>query len=148
MIEGKQPKSNVKMLDLEDKNSRLVELVQKVIEENKILRKNLISIQESFEVICNYNQKLASLVQSMKDKSTLQEEEHMKAMNVFNFFREFYRVASEEKWQPPNGEAFLAKIFEGLQKFSEAAASKEKGFDIDAKLLFQNRKCFSIFNTI
>ena len=137
-----------KLLELEEKNARLIDLVQKIVEENRTIRKNFILVQESFEIVCDYNQKLASLVRSLRDRGELQKDDAARNATVVRFFRELLKSCAEEKWQPPSGERFLAKVLEGLQKFDEPPAREDDALESEARSLLRNRKCFSMFNTL
>ena len=118
MVEEKNVKSSIKLLELEDANQRLTELVQKLLEENEKLKRQSLFANESFNTLTEYNKKLCFLAQHYCDKLKSVSGLLKRYAHVYTFFRELYKSTSEPG-ESMDGRELFKKIYQALEAFNK-----------------------------
>jgi len=147
MIEDKNKKPGIKIIELEDANRRLTDLVQKVLEENEKLKKQEAMTRKGHAVISAYNKKLCNLVNHYSQKLKSSNSLLKRYSNVYSFFQEFYSVAARNSEDIETKEMFK-KIYEGLQRYNLSQQSEVFEEEQAKFVLTRNPHQFSFFQTI
>ena len=147
MIEDKNKKPGIKIIELEEANRRLTDLVQRVLEENEKLKKQETMTRKAHATISAYNKKLCNLANHFSQKLKCSSSLLKRYSNVYSFFQEFYSVAARSSDEMETKEMFK-KIYEGLQRYNISQQSEVFEEDQPKFVLARNPQQFSFFQTI
>jgi hypothetical protein len=147
MIEDKNKKPGIKIIELEEANKRLTDLVQKVLDENEKLKKQEAMTRKAHEVVSAYNKKLCNLVSNFNQKLKTSNSLLKKYSNVYSFFREFYNSAARSADEMETKEMFK-KIYEGLQRYNLSQQSEVFEEEPAKFVLARTARQLSFFQTI
>lgn len=133
-----------KFAEMEAKNVRLTQLVQRLAEENKEAQRGMTSLRAALGELTSANLNLCQVAQTLKSQVESLTGTNQRLSRVTSFFRALLRPETKPACAHAFCQRFLAKIIEGLKR--EDAPETDPGETLP---VFESlRRNYSLFYTI
>lgn len=124
--EEKKVKPSLKIQELEDRNTRLIELVQKVVDENKSMHDKFRLLKRSFDQSLEYNKKLCFIASNLQDKFEKTVENSIRQAKVYKFFKEMQACSSSSDATFSIEARIFSQLVQGIEQFKHPLVEEDE----------------------